>query len=94
MNWMVIDNKPASDKTSSKPKSAWAAHATQRNKGFDATHKTIIHAAIQLVAEKAVGTLSVAKVARSIGVDRKTFIIISPIALPSSKARCNGRPSS
>lgn len=53
-------------------KTGWAAVSSRRNKGYAETHVAIIAATVQLISEKGVDALSVAAVARSMGVDRKT----------------------
>jgi AcrR family transcriptional regulator len=50
-----------------------AAVSQRRNKGFDATHQTIIAATVRLISEKGVEALSIAAVARAAGIDRTTL---------------------
>ncbi|MET0240620.1 MAG: helix-turn-helix domain-containing protein [Sphingobium sp.] len=66
------ENGTVAESASTRPRAAWATGGTRRNKSFESTHGAIIDAAIQLIAEKGVEALSVAEVARSMGVDRKT----------------------
>lgn len=47
--------------------------APRRNKGFDATHQTIIEAAVRLISEKGVDALSMAAVSRAVGINRTTL---------------------
>lgn len=44
----------------------------RRNKGFEETHQQLIEAAVGLIAEKGVDSLSVAAVARTVGINRTT----------------------
>ena len=45
----------------------------RRNKGFEATHRDIIGAAVKLIAEKGVEALSMAAISRAVGVNRTTL---------------------
>lgn len=44
----------------------------RRNKGFEETHQQLIEAAVRLISEKGVDALSVAAVAREVGINRTT----------------------
>lgn len=44
----------------------------RRNKGYEETHQQLIEAAVRLISEKGVEALSVAAVARAVGVNRTT----------------------
>lgn len=44
----------------------------RRNKGFDETHQEMIETAIRLISEKGVDSLSIAALARAMGVNRTT----------------------
>lgn len=54
-------------------KSASESTQPKRNKGFDETHHEIIEAAVRLISEKGVGALSMAAVARAVGINRTTL---------------------
>jgi len=45
----------------------------RRNKGFGATHDTIIQAAVRLISEKGVEALSMAAISRAVGINRTTL---------------------
>jgi AcrR family transcriptional regulator len=45
---------------------------SRRNKPYDATHQSLIEAAVRLISEKGVETLSVAGLARAVGMNRAT----------------------
>ena len=45
---------------------------TRRNKSYDATHHALIEASVRLISEKGVETLSVAGLARAVGMNRAT----------------------
>jgi AcrR family transcriptional regulator len=45
----------------------------RRNKGFNATHDAIIQAAVHLISEKGVEALSMAAIARAVGINRTTL---------------------
>lgn len=45
----------------------------RRNKGFEATHRDIIDAAVKLISEKGVEALSMAAVSRAIAINRTTL---------------------
>ncbi len=45
---------------------------TRRNKPYDATHQALIEASVRLISEKGVETLSVAGLARAVGMNRAT----------------------
>ncbi|WP_395335527.1 helix-turn-helix domain-containing protein [Novosphingobium sp. BL-8H] len=45
---------------------------TRRNKSFDATHQTMIEAAVRLISEKGVEALSITALARAVGLNRAT----------------------
>jgi len=51
------------------------AHAPgpRRNKGFDATHRAIIDTAVRLISEKGSEALSMASIAREMGINRTTL---------------------
>lgn len=44
----------------------------RRNKGFAATHQALIEGAVKLISEKGLSALSVAALARSVGINRTT----------------------
>lgn len=44
----------------------------RRNKGFEATHQEMIETAVQLISAKGVDSLSIAALARAIGINRTT----------------------
>ncbi|HUD27780.1 MAG TPA: helix-turn-helix domain-containing protein [Novosphingobium sp.] len=44
-----------------------------RNKGFEATHKVIIEAAVRLISDKGLDALSMAAISRAAGVNRTTL---------------------
>lgn len=46
--------------------------APRRNKGFDGSHEEMIETAVRLVSEKGVDSLSIAAVARAMGINRTT----------------------
>jgi AcrR family transcriptional regulator len=46
--------------------------APRRNKGFDATHRTMIDTAVRLISEKGADAISVAALAREMGINRTT----------------------
>jgi len=48
-------------------------HGPKRNKGFDATHDLIVTAAASLISQKGVDALSMAAVARAVGINRTTL---------------------
>lgn len=45
----------------------------RRNKGFDATHQAIIQAAVRLISEKGVESLSMTAISRAVGINRTTL---------------------
>lgn len=45
----------------------------RRNKGFDATHRAIIEAAVRIISEKGVEALAMAAIARAVGINRTTL---------------------
>jgi AcrR family transcriptional regulator len=45
----------------------------RRNKGFDATHQEMIETAVRLISEKGVDSLSIAAIARAMGINRTTL---------------------
>lgn len=45
---------------------------TRRNKTYEATHQNLIEASVRLISEKGVETLSVAALARAVGMNRAT----------------------
>ena len=49
-----------------------AQASTRRNKGFDETHQLMIETAVRLISEKGVDSLSIAAIARAMGVNRTT----------------------
>lgn len=53
-------------KTSSSPQ------RTRRNRTFDATHQALIEASVRLISEKGVEALTVAELARAVGMNRAT----------------------
>ena len=52
--------------------SASGQAAQRRNKGYEETHQQLIEAAVSLISEKGVEALSVAAVARAVGINRTT----------------------
>lgn len=48
------------------------ASAQKRNKGFDDTHQAMIETAVRLISEKGADAVSIAAVARSMGINRTT----------------------
>lgn len=48
------------------------ATAQRRNKGFEETHREMIETAVRLISAKGVDSLSIAAVARSMGINRTT----------------------
>jgi AcrR family transcriptional regulator len=44
----------------------------RRNKSYEATHQALIEASVRLISEKGVETLSVAGLARAVGMNRAT----------------------
>jgi len=53
-------------------KSSTRRPVQRRNKGFDETHQEMIETAIRLISEKGVDSLSIAAIARAMGVNRTT----------------------
>lgn len=51
---------------------AIAQTVQRRNKGFEETHQQLIETAVRLISEKGVEALSVAAVARAVGINRTT----------------------
>jgi len=49
------------------------APGPRRNKGFDATHRAIIDTAVRLISEKGSEALSMAAIAREMGINRTTL---------------------
>lgn len=70
---MTAKTKINLNRETGEPKGQFAATPTRRNKGFDVTHDAIIAATVQLISEKGPEAVTVAAVARSAGVDRKTL---------------------
>ena len=56
-------------KTPSPPASA---RRTRRNRTYEATHQTLIEASVRLISEKGVEALTVAELARAVGMNRAT----------------------
>src|SRR5271166_5358638 len=52
--------------------SAKATAIQRRNKSFDSTHREMIETAVRLISEKGVDSLSIAAVARTMGINRTT----------------------
>lgn len=50
-----------------------ATHAPRRNKGFDETHREMIETAVRLISEKGAEALSLAALARAMGINRTTI---------------------
>ncbi|MDE2597406.1 MAG: TetR/AcrR family transcriptional regulator [Sphingomonadales bacterium] len=48
------------------------ATSQRRNKGFDETHQDMIETAVRLISEKGVDSLSIAALARAMGINRTT----------------------
>lgn len=46
--------------------------AQRRNKGFEGTHREMIDTAVRLISEKGVDSLSIAAIARAMGINRTT----------------------
>ncbi|MFT4026586.1 MAG: helix-turn-helix domain-containing protein [Novosphingobium sp.] len=55
-----------------KPNSSAGKDASRRNRAYAATHQALIEAAVGLISEKGVEALSVAALARCVGMDRGT----------------------
>lgn len=53
-------------------KSSSRSPAQRRNKGFQDTHQEMIEAAVRLISEKGANSLSIAAVARAMGINRTT----------------------
>jgi AcrR family transcriptional regulator len=47
-------------------------HVPRRNKGFDETHQELIETAVRLISEKGAEALSIATLARAMGINRTT----------------------
>lgn len=56
----------------SRPTPAGRPDRSRRNKTYDATHQALIEASVRLISEKGVETLSVAGLARAVGMNRAT----------------------
>ncbi len=51
---------------------AAAISVPRRNKGFEDTHRALIETAVRLISEKGVDSLSIAAIARAMGINRTT----------------------
>lgn len=62
----------AGNVTRSVSQSSTRAANQRRNKGFEETHQDLIETAVRLISERGVGALSIAALARAMGINRTT----------------------